>query len=116
VKSVLFALATLSAISLAHASSAIDAPRTQEVSYADLDLNRPAGVEALYRRLSHAAKDVCYTHSATNSVGAHWQRAECAATAMANAVKQIGNSELTARFLRSVPHAAAMLVQIDDGQ
>jgi UrcA family protein len=69
-------------------------------------------VETLYHRLSRAARDVCYTHSATNSVGAHWNRAECVMTAMANAVKQIGNSELTTRFLRSVPHAAGSLVRV----
>ena len=41
------------------AAPATAAPRSVAVSYADLDLSRPAGVAALDRRLSRAADAVC---------------------------------------------------------
>ena len=52
-----FALAALSIVP-SHAI-ARDAGPTQQVSYADLDLTNPAGVEMLDRRLDRAVKRVC---------------------------------------------------------
>ena len=33
--------------------------RTEVVRFADLDLTRPAGTQELYRRIEHAARNVC---------------------------------------------------------
>ena len=44
---------------LSQADSATPAPRSVRVSTAGLDLNTPAGAQALYSRLNSAAKAVC---------------------------------------------------------
>jgi UrcA family protein len=49
-------LACTLAVSSAHAG---DEVRSERVKYADLNLNAPAGVEALYGRIHAAARRVC---------------------------------------------------------
>ena len=53
--------ATAAGLAVAASASAtgIDAPASQRVSYADLDLRTNAGVDRLYARLRLAAADVC---------------------------------------------------------
>jgi len=92
------AFALLSALSHGRAAAA-DTPPSEHVRYADLDLNRPAGIETLYRRLSQAARNVCESYSSSHTPDMQWQRRRCVALAMANAVKDVGNPALTARFL-----------------
>ena len=43
-------------------AAAPDDVPTQLVRFADLDLTRPTGVQALYHRIQHAARDVCNTY------------------------------------------------------
>ena len=51
---------SLYAISLnSLAAAAPDGVRQETVKFGDLDLTRPAGVQELYRRIEHAARDVC---------------------------------------------------------
>lgn len=71
--------------------------RSVAVSYADLDLNREAGVQALYQRLRLAAKQACGsvdTRDLASRTG--WQK--CREVALANAVAQLGNERVAARY------------------
>jgi UrcA family protein len=71
--------------------------RTATVSYADLDLDTEAGVEALYRRLLGAAHAACNPLDRRGAVGeAEFQ--VCKAEALTRAVADIGNPRLTARL------------------
>jgi UrcA family protein len=57
----LFAVSALS-LGLAAEQALADEPRNAQsvkVSYADLDLSKQAGAEALYRRIQSAARSVC---------------------------------------------------------
>jgi UrcA family protein len=40
-------------------AQAAEGPPSKKVSYADLDISKPAGAKALYGRIVRAAKDVC---------------------------------------------------------
>jgi UrcA family protein len=97
---ILAALAFALPSALSHPGAAAAAtPPSEHVRYADLDLNRPAGIETLYRRLSQAARNVCESYNLSRAPEMQWQRRRCVALAMANAVKDVGNPALTARFL-----------------
>jgi UrcA family protein len=100
------AFALLSALSHGRAAAA-DTPPSEQVRYADLDLNRPAGIETLYRRLSQSARNVCESYTSSRTRDMQWQRRRCVALAMANAVKDVGNPALTARFLGASRAGAA---------
>lgn len=41
------------------ASADPEAPQTLTVQFGDLDLNKPQGVDALFKRIKNAARDVC---------------------------------------------------------
>jgi UrcA family protein len=58
----LVAIFTLALIQqIAHAGVPADAPPTLIVRYADLDLDHTPGAMVMYRRLKHAAEQVCYS-------------------------------------------------------
>lgn len=69
------------------AAPATASPRSIAVSYADLDLSRPAGVAALDRRLARAADAVC------GPVDARDLRAMSAARACRTAALSSANAE-----------------------
>lgn len=62
--------------------------RTAHVSYADLDLSRPAGLASLNRRIRWAASGLC-TSRGTKSLMVSRADRECVRTAMADASEQI---------------------------
>lgn len=68
---------------------AADALPSNNVSYADLNLSRPADVQVLYRRLKIAAAGVCEREPEPWEMSkyAHWKR--CYEPALHNAVIQI---------------------------
>ncbi len=84
-----FALAAALAASLAAAPAVAYAPPTrQAVSYADLDLSRPADVARLRQRLADALENVCGSYATSES----WQEREiarCRAGARAEADAQL---------------------------
>ncbi|MCB1624593.1 MAG: UrcA family protein [Pseudomonadales bacterium] len=94
-------LATLTlsiATTTAHADSQINIPPTVTVSYADLDLSKPAGAETLYGRIAGAARSVCpYNLRDLREVAAG--RA-CMRTAIAKAVADVDKPMLTANYQR----------------
>jgi UrcA family protein len=67
------------------------------IHYSDLDLAQPSGVQALYRRVSAAAKTVCERGSIREL--AHYTRSQkCFDQAMSKAVEQIGLPQLNALY------------------
>ena len=71
-----------------------ESPPTRVVHFGDLDLSKPAGVQALYRRIKFAAHTVCepYIASGIHSSGA--VRA-CLIQAVDNAVSRVSSPALT---------------------
>lgn len=69
------------------------------VKFGDLNLQNPAGVEALYRRIQGAANRVCGDArdiKVLNDIA----RRECVETAVAKAVRDVNNRNLTALYVR----------------
>jgi UrcA family protein len=67
------------------------------IHYSDLDLAQPSGVQALYRRVSAAAKTVCERGSIREL--AHYTRSQkCFDQAMNKAVEEIGLPQLNALY------------------
>jgi UrcA family protein len=88
----------------AFAAAPPDDVRRQVVSYADLDLTRPAGVQELYQRIQYAARDVCDTYDRLRP------DRRCIEQAIARAIAEVGAPLLTTRHLatnRSAASAAA---------
>lgn len=77
------------------AEPATGQPPAVTVNYADLDISRPAGAQALYNRIKHAARSVCAPlESQQLRRMALWR--ECYEQAVANAVATIDRPALTA--------------------
>jgi UrcA family protein len=86
-----FAALTVATTSFATAPS-VDA-RSVSVRYDDLNLSTPEGVNALYRRISGAAREVCPDiYSRDLSVVAAAEH--CQADAVAKAVSEVNNPQL----------------------
>ena len=96
----LTALLTASAlVAFAGAAGAADRPSTMgdhpsmTVRYADLNLQSPEGVSALYHRLAAAARQVCPT-TYTPDLHAQELSQRCQRTAIEQAVRTIGSPML----------------------
>lgn len=74
---------------------ALAAQRDMTVSYADLDLTRPAGVETLLTRVRHAAKAVCGGQPDMRDLTMSEHYNACRQAAVENAVRSINNPLLT---------------------
>lgn len=68
--------------------------RSIPVSWADLDLNRPAGLETLYLRLTRATTAVCSPREDIRNFAMNRDRDACLETAMDNAVRSLGHRGL----------------------
>jgi UrcA family protein len=71
--------------------------RREVVRFADLDLTRPAGAQALYGRIQRAAHEVC----ASNGPGGYDR--SCADQAIARAVATVGAPLLRAHYEALAP-------------
>ncbi|MGH8236598.1 MAG: UrcA family protein [Steroidobacteraceae bacterium] len=81
---------------VSYSASAEPRVKSEPVSFADLDLSKPAGAQTLYKRIQAAARRVCgpadrYTHLTPSKVFR-----ECYETAIADAVAQVDRPSLTA--------------------
>jgi UrcA family protein len=81
---------------VSYSASAEQKVKAQAVSYADLDLSKPAGAQTLYKRIKAAARNVCgpvdqYTFQTPSKVFR-----ECVDKAVADAVAQVDRPSLTA--------------------
>ena len=90
------ALSTLSLIGTAQvvASDLISAPVSIKVSYADLNLSNPAGADALYGRIKHAAKQACGYEGSSLADRRLWRI--CVNEAVGDAVGRVNSPLLTA--------------------
>lgn len=78
-----------------HAGGSVGGVRSVTVRYAELDLSKPQGVEALYLRIRGAAKRVCtadYSTAIRDQVS--WRN--CYQDAIERAVRQVNVPTLTA--------------------
>ena len=107
VKRCVVAIVTCSVAALSGAAVAADwsgdAP-TVTVSYADLNLDKPAGAAALYRRIKVGAKDVCsFLEGRDPHTVMLWD--QCMHKAIADAVAKVDRPVLTAYYRAKNPQA-----------
>jgi len=88
------------------AQAAGDGLPSKRVSYADLDISKPAGAKVLYGRIVRAAKEVCQFTS-FESLGVNQMINRCVDHAIDNAVKDVGSPALSALRPNSVIHFAS---------
>lgn len=101
---VMATLLTSSVAAGAHTNRAIE-ERSQEVSFADLDLSRDQGAEQLYRRIRAAAREVCWT-AGVSAVFMRPKMRRCANEAVARAIADV-NAPLLTRYHVALVTAAA---------
>jgi len=75
---------------------------TETVRFADLNLARPAGADALYRRIQQAAREVCEPDGPAGHLSGYQ---ECVSNAIARAVADVGAPLLTEHH-RALSHPA----------
>jgi UrcA family protein len=94
------ATAVLSIASSAlYADSALDGVRrSTTVYYADLNLDQPAGVAALYHRITVAANRLCGQRTLTGSTYAVPDYTRCCDKAIASAVARVDRPQLSAYY------------------
>jgi UrcA family protein len=88
----------------ARASS--DGLASQRVSYADLDISKPAGAKVLYGRIKAAARHVCALNGYNDLSSMQWAN-QCTDRAIDKAVKDVGSPALSALRPNSVIHYAS---------
>jgi UrcA family protein len=91
---VLGSLAGIMAAGSAGAASLDSDVPSVVVKYSDQSLATDEGVHALYRRITHAAEQVC--PDATRDLSRQVRVSQCRDQAIARAIRQIGNSRLAA--------------------
>jgi UrcA family protein len=85
---------------------AADEPPTRKVSYADLDISKPAGAKVLYGRIARAAKEVCQ-FPGFEPLGMRQVVNRCIDHAIDNAVKDVGSPALSALRPDTLIHVAS---------
>ncbi len=87
----------LTALTLGTASTDVLAsPPSVTVSFAGLDLSRPAGAQVLYQRIERAAFEVCDVFVGGRFPEARAKASTCYKDAVANAVAQVNSPQLSA--------------------
>lgn len=81
---------------VAYSASAESGVKSQTVSFADLDLSKPAGAQTLYKRIQKAARHVCGPIDKYMYVTPRKAFRECYQEAIAAAVAQVDRPSLTA--------------------
>ena len=80
----------------AFSASAEPSVKSQAVSFADLDLSKPAGAQTLYKRIKAAARHVCGPADRYTFVVSPQSFRKCYDKAIADAVAQVDRPSLTA--------------------
>jgi len=96
------ALCTLQAT----ARASDDALPSQRVSYADLDISKPAGAKVLYGRIVAAARHVCALDGNRDLGSMQWVN-KCTDLAIDKAVKDVGSPALSALRPSTAIHFAS---------
>ena len=90
-----FAALTGASFAPASLAASLGDPPSITVRYDDLNLANNAGVEALYRRIRNAARDVCDQAAGTAiGPGIHREWQQCYQNAVTDAVGKVNNSKL----------------------
>lgn len=79
----------------ATAKAADQPPPSQKVSYADLNISKPAGAAVLYRRIVKAAHQVCEDNS-VKGLASYQLINHCVDRAITQAVNDVGSPALSA--------------------
>lgn len=90
----------------ATANAAADALPARRVSYADLDISKPAGAKTLYRRIEAAARLVCEP-DAGKDLGAAQRGRACIQQAIDSAVNRVDSVALSELHAAKVIHLAS---------
>jgi UrcA family protein len=88
------------------AQASNDGLPSQRVSYADLDISKPAGAQVLYGRIKAAARHVCALNGYNDLGSMQWAN-QCTDRAIDKAVKDVGSPALSALRPNSVIHFAS---------
>jgi UrcA family protein len=103
-------LALVLILGLLGATQALADPRSEKVSYRDLDLSTLEGAQALYTRIKTAARHVC-AYEGRDISGQAFSKA-CYQGAITDAVAKVNNPLLTAVHTgRPVDASVAMLTK-----
>jgi UrcA family protein len=89
------------------AQAADDALPSRRVSYADLDISKPADAKILYGRIARAAREVCHFSAGYETLGAAQSMHRCVDYAIANAVTDVGSPALSTLRPKTVIHFAS---------
>lgn len=111
-KAILASAALVFAAQAAHSAEAVSVGYTQlseTVRYADLDVNKPAGADALYKRLNRAAKNVCAPLK-VKDLARGAQHRSCVNEALANAVAYVNQPLLTEHHRSRGAYSATAIV------
>jgi UrcA family protein len=95
----------LSALQATARAADADLPK-QRVSYADLDISKPAGAKVLYRRIVAAANRVCGFDGSRDMASLRWVQG-CTDHAIDNAVRDVDSPALSALRPGSETHFAS---------
>jgi UrcA family protein len=99
------------ASSALYAGSAPDEIRhSLTVHYVDLNLNKPAGVAALYRRITVAATRVCGQRALTGSSYPLPDYTRCYDAAIETAVVRVDRPQLTAYYHAHAAHSGSQKI------
>jgi UrcA family protein len=89
----------------ATARAADDGLPKQTVSYADLDISKPAGAKVLYHRIKAAANEVC-GYSVSGDMGSSRRQYDCVQATIDKAVKDVDSPALSALRPSTLVHLA----------
>jgi len=98
--------AALAALAVGLAAPAHSAEKSVIVRFAELDLNKQAGVEVLYKRIKRAAFQVCDPEFGPITAF-QTRKGECYRNAVANAVAKVNSPLLTALHTGSPERVAS---------
>ena len=87
-------LLACTASQISNATNSIEESRQRVVTLTDLDLSRPLDIQKLHRRISTAAREVCWTPGVIAILNRHRMQ-RCAKESMAHAIAQLDVPQLT---------------------
>jgi UrcA family protein len=102
----LFGAATLFSLQAGAAATTTDPLPTRKVTYADLDISKPAGAKVLYSRIVAAANEVCSFNGSRELTDWTAEQA-CIKKSIDEAVKDVNSTALSELHTARVLHLAS---------
>ena len=102
-RSLMLALASAIAFGFAAAAPAAAEEPVQRLTYAELDLDDGAGVDALIRRIENAAGNACGERFGPMPLSQRFAIERCVRATSAQAVADVNHGSVTARFYNRDP-------------